>query len=110
MQANTYDGKVWGVPWYTDAGLLYYRQDLLEKSGFSDGPHDLGGAQGDGPQVSKTRASTTASSSRARVRGRVCNGLEYIWSHGGDVLDPEDPSKVIIDSPEAAAGSRRIAA
>src|SRR5215213_2634529 len=36
IQSNTYDGKVWGVPWYTDAGLLYYRQDLLEQAGFSE--------------------------------------------------------------------------
>jgi hypothetical protein len=34
----------------------------------------------------------------------VCNGLEYIWTHGGNVLDPEDPSKVVIDSPESVAG------
>ncbi len=38
MQSNTYDGKVWGVPWYTDSGLIYYRQYLLEQAGFSDGP------------------------------------------------------------------------
>ena len=38
IQSNTYDGKVWGVPWYTDAGLLYYRRDLLEQSGFSGAP------------------------------------------------------------------------
>jgi multiple sugar transport system substrate-binding protein len=36
--------------------------------------------------------------------GGVCDGLEYIRTHGGDVLDPNDPSKVIIDSPEATAG------
>src|SRR3712207_7127520 len=34
----------------------------------------------------------------------VCNGLEYIWTHGGNVFDPNDPSKVIIDSPESASG------
>jgi len=38
MQGMTYDGKVWGVPWYTDAGLLYYRSDLLEEAGFSEAP------------------------------------------------------------------------
>ena len=40
----------------------------------------------------------------AEYEGGVCNGLEYIRTHGGDVLDPNDPSKVIIGSPEAAAG------
>jgi multiple sugar transport system substrate-binding protein len=33
--------------------------------------------------------------------GGVCNGLEYIWTHGGDVLDGD---QVIIDSPETVAG------
>ena len=31
----------------------------------------------------------------------VCNGLEYIWSHGGEVLDGD---RVPIDSPESVAG------
>ncbi len=34
----------------------------------------------------------------------MCNGCEYIWTHGGNILDPEDPSKVVVDSPESAAG------
>ena len=38
IEAATYDGKLWSVPWYTDAGLLYYRKDLLEKSGYSEPP------------------------------------------------------------------------
>jgi multiple sugar transport system substrate-binding protein len=39
-----------------------------------------------------------------QYEGGVCNGLEYIWTHGGDVLDPNDPNKIVIDSPEAAEG------
>jgi multiple sugar transport system substrate-binding protein len=31
----------------------------------------------------------------------VCNALEYIWTHGGEVLDGD---RVIIDSPESVAG------
>jgi multiple sugar transport system substrate-binding protein len=40
----------------------------------------------------------------AEYEGGVCNGLEYIRTHGGDVLDPNDPTKVIIDSPGSVAG------
>ena len=38
LQTCVYDAKVYGVPWMTDAGLLYYRKDLLEQSGFSEPP------------------------------------------------------------------------
>jgi hypothetical protein len=34
----------------------------------------------------------------------IVNGLEYINSHGGSVLAENDPSKVVIDSPESLAG------
>ena len=105
LQSNTYDGKVWGVPWYTDAGLLYYRQDLLEQSGFSDGPKtgaELKEMALKGEQDSGVKAGFVFQG--ADYEGGVCDGLEYIRTHGGDVLDPDDPTKVIIDSPEAAAG------
>jgi multiple sugar transport system substrate-binding protein len=38
MDAGTWEGKPYTVPWYADSGMLYYREDLLEKSGFSEPP------------------------------------------------------------------------
>ena len=38
VEAITYEGKAYGMPWFTDTGLLYYRQDLLEQSGFYGPP------------------------------------------------------------------------
>jgi multiple sugar transport system substrate-binding protein len=100
-----YDGKIYGVPWYTDAGLLYYRQDLLEKSGYSEPPKTWNELEEMGLKVAKDQKIANGFVFQGdQYEGGVCNGLEYIWTNGGDVLDPSDPNKVVIDSPEAAAG------
>ena len=105
MQSSTYDGKVWAVPWYTDAGLLYYRQDLLEKSGYSEPPATWTELQEMAAKVMKDQGIENGFVFQGdEYEGGVCNGCEYIWSAGGNILDPDDPSKVIIDTPEAAAG------
>jgi multiple sugar transport system substrate-binding protein len=100
-----YDGKIYGVPWFTDAGLLYYRADLLEKSGYSDPPKTWDEMQEMAVKVAKDQKIDYGFVFQGdQYEGGVCNGLEYIWTNGGDVLDPDDPNKVVIDSPEAAAG------
>ena len=105
MQSSTYEDKVWAVPWYTDAGLLYYRQDLLEKSGYSEPPATWAELQEMAAKVMKDQGIENGFVFQGdEYEGGVCNGCEYIWSAGGNILDPEDPTKVVIDSPEAAAG------
>jgi multiple sugar transport system substrate-binding protein len=105
MQANIVDGKVYGVPWFTDGGLLYYRKDLLDEEGVSQPPVTWDELKEMALQVSKaTKTKYGMVFQGANYEGGVVDGLEFIWNHGGDVLDPEDPSTVIIDSPEAAAG------
>jgi multiple sugar transport system substrate-binding protein len=102
IEANIYEGAIYGVPWYTDAGMLCYRRDLLETAGYSAPP-----ATWD-ELMEQARAVREDVGTRhgfvfqgADYEGGVVNGLEYIWTSGGDVLDGD---RVIIDSPEAARG------
>lgn len=37
-QTNVVGGKVWGIPWYVDTRLLFYRTDLLKKAGYGRPP------------------------------------------------------------------------
>jgi trehalose/maltose transport system substrate-binding protein len=105
VQSLIYDGKIYGVPWFTDAGMLYYRQDLLEKAGYSEPPKTWTELQEMAEKVKQDEGIKSGFVFQGdQYEGGVCNGLEYIWTHGGDVLDPDDPNKVVIDSPEAAEG------
>jgi multiple sugar transport system substrate-binding protein len=102
VDSATYEGKIYGVPWFTDVGMLYYRKDLLEQSGFSDPPQtwkEFKEMAGRVVRDSGTRYGFVFQG--ANNESGVCNGLEYIWTHGGEVLDGD---RVIIDSPGSVAG------
>jgi len=104
IQPLTYGGKVYGVPRVLDAGMLYYRRDLLEESGYSEPPKTWEELKEMAGKVVRDRGTRYGYVFQgADYEGGVCNGLEFIWTHGGEVLDPNDASKVIIDSPESIA-------
>jgi multiple sugar transport system substrate-binding protein len=97
-----YQGKIWGVPWFTDAGMFYYRTDLLERSGFSEPPVTWDQMKEMSEKVRRdagTRYGFVFQGSQDE--GGVVDALEHIWNAGGDVLDGET---VVIDSPESAQG------
>ena len=104
VQANVYEGAIYGIPWFTDAGLLYYRTDLLEQAGFSAPPKTW-------DELKEMALKTTQDTGTkygfifqgSNYEGGVCNGCEYIWTHGGNVLDPQNQSKIVVDSPESVA-------
>jgi multiple sugar transport system substrate-binding protein len=97
-----YEGKIWGVPWFTDAGMFYLRKDLLEESGFSEPPKTWDEMKEMAEKVRRdagTRYGFVFQGSQDE--GGVVDALEHVWNAGGDVLDGQ---KVVIDSPEAAQG------
>ncbi|HUQ98775.1 MAG TPA: sugar ABC transporter substrate-binding protein [Gemmatimonadaceae bacterium] len=37
-KTNVVNGKTYGIPWYVDTRLIFYRSDLLEKAGYKEFP------------------------------------------------------------------------
>ncbi len=37
-KTNLIDGKVYGIPWYVDTRVLFYRSDILKKAGYNSPP------------------------------------------------------------------------
>lgn len=40
LEANEVDGALWGVPWYVDTRVLFYRRDALAAAGWTTPPTD----------------------------------------------------------------------
>ncbi|EPC01106.1 hypothetical protein L861_11065 [Litchfieldella anticariensis FP35 = DSM 16096] len=104
---NTIDGRLVAMPWYTDAGLLYYRKDLLEKYG-----HEVPETWQQLTEVAREiQAAERAAGNNdfwgyifqgRAYEGLTCNALEWVASHGGGTLVDAE-GEVTIDNPKAIA-------
>jgi len=89
IQANRYRGQVFGVPLFIDAGLLYYRKDLLEKYRMS--PPRTWPELVEEAKTILTREKDPQlvgfSGQFKQYEGLICNMMEYILSNGGNLWD-----------------------
>ena len=117
LNSVVYRFKVFGVPWYTDAGVLFYRKDLLEQNGFSTPPRTWGDLKQTARAVMQNAGTRYGFVFQgAEYEGGVANALEYIWNAGGRVLTGNlsvagsfgqvvmDPNVITVNTAEAAAG------
>jgi trehalose/maltose transport system substrate-binding protein len=106
IENNTVDGRLVGMPWFTDAGILYYRQDLLEKHGKQ-------------PPTTWQELTQTAAEIQDAERaegndrmwgfvfqakayeGLTCDALEWIDSFGGGTIVADDGT-ITINNEQAA--------
>ncbi|MDX6750917.1 ABC transporter substrate-binding protein [Geminicoccaceae bacterium 1502E] len=110
VENNTVDGRLVAMPWFTDAGLLYYRKDLLEKHGQKP-PRTWDELA----SIAKDIQDKERSAGHERMWGYVyqakayegltCNALEWVASFGGGgILAPD--GEITVANPQAAAALR----
>ena len=87
LGSATYRLRIWGVPWYADAGLLFYRKDKLAKSGFSAPPATWEELARMARKVMKDTGTRHGFVFQgAEYEGGTVNAAEFIWSAGGELM------------------------
>ncbi|MDI3297761.1 MAG: ABC transporter substrate-binding protein [Bacillota bacterium] len=104
VQADTFQGKLYAVPWFTDAGFLYYRKDLLQR-------YDLPVPATWDQLFQEAQTLQQRGAVRygfvfqgAQYEGLVCDFTEMLAGAGGQVLAPD--GKVLLDSPQAVKAAQ----
>ncbi|OYD09178.1 ABC transporter substrate-binding protein [Paludifilum halophilum] len=104
VKAGRYNGKQWTMPKFVDAGLLYYRKDMVDEEdvpktweALTEQAEELKGEQG---------TSFGYVFQGKQYEGLVCNFIELIGAYGGRVLDEQ--GKVVIDSKGTVEGLRKL--
>lgn len=107
VENNTIDGKLVGIPWFGDFGMLYYRTDLAEEYGY-DGPPatwdeltEMATTIQEGEKANDENFWGFVFQGNA-YEGLTCNGLEWQASAGGGTIVDAD-GNVTLNNEEAIA-------
>jgi multiple sugar transport system substrate-binding protein len=90
VEAATWNGRVWALPWNMNVGLLYYRADLLARHGLRP-PRTWDELEA---AVHRIRAAERDPRLEGflwqgkQYEGLMVNALEALWAAGTDVVGP----------------------
>jgi multiple sugar transport system substrate-binding protein len=102
IQSCTWNGKIYGVPFYMDDGYLFYRKDLLEKSGYSAPPQTWSELQEMAQKVMRDQKIKYGFTfTGANYEGGTLLGMEFVKTSGGTITDGKT---VTATSPQAIEG------
>jgi multiple sugar transport system substrate-binding protein len=96
FESATWGGELWAAPYNSNAGLLYYRTDLVDAP-----PRTWDELCDAGVTVGEQEGIAGLAAQGARYEGFVVNWLEYYWSAGGELYN-EDQTEVLFDTEIAA--------
>ncbi len=95
-QTGVVDGQAYGVPWYVETRVLYYRTDVAEKAGITAAPTNWDELK------AMAKAMQDQGGAKYGISLGTKNGQEYlpfVWSNGGDVLGAD--GAFALNSPQA---------
>ncbi|WP_404454717.1 ABC transporter substrate-binding protein [Virgibacillus necropolis] len=102
VASGKYNGKQWAMPNYTDAGVLYYRSDIVEEPPETWDELIEMAAKYQGEKGTEFGYIMQA----AQYEGLICNAIEYIASYGGQIID--ENNNVLADSPETVKAIKKM--
>ncbi len=114
IENDTVGGKLVAVPWFTDAGLLFYRKDLLTKYGYKSAPKTWSELAAMATKIQAGEKKTNPKFvgyvfQGKNYEGLTCDALEWINSYGGGrIVEPD--GKITVNNPRAAAALKDISA
>jgi multiple sugar transport system substrate-binding protein len=93
------DGTSYGVPWYVETRLIYYRTDLAEQAGWSEPPTDWEGLKQMAADMQSKAGAEWGIGLQAGGVGSWQSVLPFAWSNGAE-LTTDDGSAYNFDDPK----------
>jgi multiple sugar transport system substrate-binding protein len=100
INACTYNGAMHALPWYLDAGMLYYRKDLLDAAGIAPPASWSELVTGAQKLIAAGKVADGFNWQAKQEEVLVCDLVEFIGSNDGSILAP-DGKTVTIAEPNA---------
>ena len=94
-------GTSYGVPWYVETRVLYYRKDLAEKAGWTKAPQSWEELHQFAKDMEDKAGAEYGLSLQPGQTGSWQTVLPFAWSNGASITD-ESGENYTIDSPEMA--------
>ncbi|MFD9368117.1 ABC transporter substrate-binding protein [Streptomyces sp. NPDC060020] len=102
VDTATFDGRLYAVPYVTNAGLLYYRKDILDEEGEKP-PRTWAELAHQARTIAPRHGLDGYAGQFLPYEGLTVNVTEAVHSAGGSILR-DDGARVTVDSDAARAG------
>ena len=98
-------GTSYGVPWYVETRLVYYRKDLAAKAGITTMPTDWAGLKAMAKAMQSKAGAKWGIDLQAGGQGSWQSIMPFAWSNGAEVATA-DQKKYTFDTPETTEAAK----